>query len=154
MTNELSKVSATREIPVAAVTIFELLRNPERHAETDATGSVQSVDKGQGIREVGDTFTMNMVNPDGPYKTQNEVFAYQQDRVIGWQNQENLVNGVKVGAKLLYELEPINADNTRVTLTYDPTEIDNPEVQKLAKEKFAVESQLEDSLAKLAEAVA
>ena len=75
---------------------------------------VVSADHGERIKAVGDTFTMNMTKEDGDYQTANEVFAFQEDRVIGWKNTENTTAEVKVGAKWLYELEPIDADNTTV----------------------------------------
>lgn len=153
--SEISKVTASRQVPAAPQEIFDLLSNPERHAETDASGSVVSTDKGERLKKVGDTFRMNMVKGDGSeYQTENEVFAFVENRVIGWKNLRNLTSEVEVGAKWLYELEPIDAENTQLSLTYDPTEIENPQVQALAKEKFAVESNLEASLAAIAEALA
>lgn len=149
---ELEKVTATREIPASAADVFDLLSNPERHKETDSSGSVVSVDKGQRLRAVGDRFRMNMANDQGDYQTDNEVFAFSEGRAIGWQNKQNVTNGVEVGSKWLYELEPIDATNTRVTLTYDPTEIDNPMVAKVAQ-KFDAKL-LENSLAALADALA
>lgn len=152
---EIDKTTASREIPAAPKDIFDILSNPERHNETDATGSVVSTDKGERLKKVGDTFRMNMVKGDGSeYQTDNEVYAFVDDRVIGWQNKENVTSGVKVGAKWLYELEPVDANTTKVSLTYDPSDIENPQVLAMAKEKFAVESNLEASLAKLAEALA
>ena len=63
------------------------------------------------------------------------MFAFQEDRVIGWKNVENTTAQVKVGAKWLYELEPIDADNTQVTLTYQRDEIELDNVRKMS-EKF------------------
>lgn len=149
----MTKTSATREIPASAASIFALLSNPQRHAETDSAGGVRSCDFGERLKQIGDTFCMNMATPDGEeYQTLNEVFAFVADRVIGWQNKQNLTNGVLVGSKWLYELEPDGAYATKVTLTYDPTEIDDPMVQKLSKNFDA--SVLERSLATLADALA
>ncbi len=152
---ENTSVSATRDIPASAADIFDLLSNPQRHPETDSSGSVRSADFGERLKEVGDSFRMNMVKGDGSeYQTQNRVFAIQDGRLIGWQNEKNLTSDVEVGAKWLYELEPIDADNTKVTLTYDYAEIENPAVIKLAKETFAKEDLLEKSLGTLADALA
>lgn len=148
----MSTVSATREIPVAASEVFDLLSNPNRHAESDGSGSVRSADRGDRLQKVGDTFRMNMSGPDGDYQTANTVFALVPDRVIGWQNTRNVTKDVEVGAKWLYELEPGDADTTTVTLTYDPTEIESKAVQGVAK-KFDADH-LEKSLAALAEALA
>ena len=116
--------SATRQIDASAAEIFDILSNPQRHAETDGSGMVVSADQGDRLKNVGDTFTMNMTKEDGDYQTVNEVFAIQDDRIIGWKNVENTTAEVKVGAKWLYELEPIDADNTNVTLTYQRDELE------------------------------
>ena len=124
---------AIRDIDAPAKEIFDLLSNPERQPETDGSGMVVSADKAERIKAVGDTFTMNMTKEDGDYQTTNEVFAFQQDRIIGWKNVENTTAGVRVGAKWLYELEPIDADNTRVTLTYLRDEIELDPVRKFSE---------------------
>ena len=143
--------SATRVIDASASEIFDILSNPVRHPETDNSGMVVSLDQGDRIQSVGDTFTMNMTKEDGDYQTVNEVFAIQDDRIIGWKNVENTTAEVKVGAKWLYELEPIDADNTNVTLTYQRDELE--ENLLAMTEKFDDEF-LAKSLDSLAEAVA
>ncbi|MBA1834263.1 SRPBCC family protein [Corynebacterium wankanglinii] len=116
--------TATRQIDAPAAAIFDILSNPQRHAETDGSGMVVSADQGERLQKVGDIFTMNMTKEDGDYQTKNEVFAFQEDRIIGWKNVENTTAEVKVGAKWLYELEPVDADNTNVTLTYQRNELE------------------------------
>ena len=142
--------SATRQIDAPAKEIFDILSNPQRHNETDDSGMVVSTDHGERIKAVGDTFTMNMTKEDGDYQTANEVFAFQEDRVIGWKNTENTTAEVKVGAKWLYELEPIDADNTTVKLTYQRDELEENLLGMT--EKFD-DDFLAKSLDKLAEAV-
>ena len=143
--------SATRVIDASASEIFDILSNPVRHPETDNSGMVVSLDQGDRIQSVGDTFTMNMTKEDGDYQTVNEVFAIQDDRIIGWKNVENTTAEVKVGAKWLYELEPIDADNTNVTLTYQRDEL---EENLLAMTEKFDDDFLAKSLDSLAEAVA
>ncbi len=150
--NDTMTNSITREIPASAHVIFDVLSNPERHVDTDASGMVQSVDKGERLKDVGDQFVMNMTKEDGDYKTENEVFAFVDGRVIGWKNLRNTTAGVEVGSKWLYELDPIDAENTKVTLTYDRSEIEDESVRAMSS-KFD-ESFLEPSLAKLAEVLA
>lgn len=144
--------SATRQIDAPAAAIFDILSNPQRHAETDDSGMVVSADQGERLEKVGDIFTMNMTNKDGDYQTKNEVFAFQEDRIIGWKNLQNTTSEVTVGAKWLYELEPVDADHTKVALTYERDEIESDEVRKMS-EKFD-EDFLAKSLDSLAEAVA
>nr|WP_288869843.1 SRPBCC family protein [uncultured Corynebacterium sp.] len=143
--------SATRQIDAPAAAIFDILSNPERHAETDDSGMVVSADQAERLKAVGDTFTMNMTKEDGDYQTVNEVFAIQPDRIIGWKNVENTTAQVKVGAKWLYELEPIDADNTTVKLTYQRDELEENLLGMT--EKFN-DDVLAKSLDKLAAAVA
>lgn len=142
---------ATRQIDAPAAEIFDILSNPERHAETDNSGMVVSADQGERLKNVGDTFTMNMTKEDGDYQTRNEVFAFQENKVIGWKNLANLTADVEVGAKWLYELSSEGTDSTSVTLTYDRSEIASDELRKMS-EKFD-DAVMEESLAALASAV-
>ena len=142
---------ATRQIDAPAAEIFDILSNPERHAETDNSGMVVSADQGERLKNVGDTFTMNMTKEDGDYQTVNEVYAFEEGRVIGWKNVRNITTDVEVGAKWLYELEPIDADNTNVTLTYQRDEL---EENLLAMTEKFDDDFLAKSLDSLAEAVA
>lgn len=144
--------TATRTIDAQANDIFDLLSNPERHEETDGSGMVRAADKGERLKKVGDTFTMNMHNDDGDYQTKNAVYAFEDGRVIGWENVKNITTDVEVGAKWLYELEPADEGHTKVTLTYDRSDIKSDKVRKMSA-KFDEEF-LDNSLAKLAEALA
>ena len=143
--------SATRTIDASADDIFALLSDPSRHAETDNSGMVVSADTDAKLEKVGDIFVMNMTKEDGDYQTRNEVFAFQENKVIGWKNLANLTADVEVGAKWLYELSSEGTDSTSVTLTYDRSEIASDEVRKMS-EKFD-DAVMEESLAALASAV-
>lgn len=143
--------SATRVIDAPATDIFELLATPSRHAETDDSGMVVSADTDAKLEKVGDIFVMNMTKEDGEYQTRNEVFAFQENKLIGWKNLKNLTADVEVGAKWLYELTSEGADSTSVTLTYDRSEIASDEVRKMS-ESFD-DAAMEESLAALAAAL-
>ena len=144
--------TATRTIDAAANDIFDILSNPDRHQETDGSGMVRSADKGERLQKVGDTFTMNMHNDDGDYQTVNEVYAFEEGRVIGWKNVRNITTDVEVGAKWLYELSPEDEGHTKVTLTYDRSDIESDKVR--ARSENFDEKFLENSLSDLAEALA
>jgi hypothetical protein len=152
MTDKNQTSSATRIIDAAAKDIFDILSNPARHPETDSSGMVESVDQGERLKEIGDTFTMNMKNANGEYQTKNEVFAIQEDRIIGWKTLGNITSDVPTGPKWLYELEPVDADHTTVKLTYQRDEIESDKILGLS-EKFNDEL-MEKSLDALAAAVA
>ena len=143
--------SATRVIDAPAADIFALLADPSRHAETDNSGMVVSADTDAKLEKVGDIFVMNMTKEDGDYQTRNEVFAFQENKVIGWKNLANLTADVEVGAKWLYELSSEGTDSTSVTLTYDRSEIASDELRKMS-EKFD-DAVMEESIAALASAV-
>ena len=143
--------SATRVIEASANEIFALLSDPSRHAETDNSGMVVSADTDAKLEKVGDVFVMNMTKEDGEYQTRNEVFAFQENKVIGWQNLKNLTADVEVGAKWLYELSSEGNDRTSVTLTYDRSEIESDSVRKMS-ENFD-DAAMEESLAALASAL-
>lgn len=143
--------SATRVIDASANDIFAILSDPSRHSETDNSGMVVSADTDAKLEKVGDIFVMNMTKEDGDYQTRNEVFAFQENKVIGWKNLKNLTADVEVGAKWLYELASEGADRTSVTLTYDRSEIESDEVRKMS-ENFD-DSAMEESLAALASAL-
>ncbi|WP_165164651.1 SRPBCC domain-containing protein [Corynebacterium qintianiae] len=143
--------SATRTIDASVDNVYDLLTNPQRHAETDNSGMVVSADQAERFQTVGDTFTMNMTKEDSDYQTRNEVFALQENKVVGWKNLENTTAGVEVGAKWLYELEPEGPDATRVKLTYDRSEIASDKVRSMS-ESFD-DDFLETSLDALAAAV-
>ncbi|WP_087117043.1 SRPBCC domain-containing protein [Corynebacterium urinipleomorphum] len=143
--------SATRVIDASANDIFALLSDPSRHAETDNSGMVVSADTDAKLEKVGDIFVMNMTKEDGDYQTRNEVFAFQENKVIGWQNLKNLTADVEVGAKWLYELASEGNDRTSVTLTYDRSEIESDAVRKMS-ENFD-DAAMEESLAALASAL-
>lgn len=143
--------SATRVIEASANEIFALLSDPSRHAETDNSDMVVSADTDAKLEKVGDIFVMNMTKEDGEYQTRNEVFAFQENKVIGWQNLKNLTTDVEVGAKWLYELASEGNDRTSVTLTYDRSEIESDAVRKMS-ENFD-DAAMEESLAALASAL-
>ena len=82
----------------------------------------------------------------------DRVYAFEEGRVIGWKNVRNITTDVEVGAKWLYELSPEDEGHTKVTLTYDRSDIESDKVRALSEnfdEKF-----LENSLSDLAEALA
>lgn len=147
------KVSVSRQIPAAADVIFDLLSNPHRHNQTDGSGMVRSLDQGDRLKQVGDVFTVNMTREEGDYQTSNTVFAFAEGRTIGWKNEKVIEPEVPMGSKWLWELEPVDAGNTNVTLTYDPSEIEDKQVKAGAVKAFD-EAYLESSLGAVAAAVA
>lgn len=152
---EQKTISVERVIDAPAKEIFDVLSNPERHHETDASGMVGTDQKSDRVRSVGDTFVMNMSFPKGnervDYQTKNHVTGFADGKLIAWQPGQ--VDGdAPLGIEWLYELEPAGAEATTVRLTYDWRDAPADVVARFHLPTFDAQA-LETSLGKLAEAV-
>lgn len=104
------KVSVSRDIAAAPEQIFAVLASPAGHAQIDGSGTVVAARPGQPDTLVlGSRFGMSM-KLGVPYRMQNTVVEYEENRLIAWQH---------VGKhRWRYELTPIEG-GTRVTETFD-----------------------------------
>jgi len=109
-------VSATREITVAATRIFELIADPAEQPRWDGNDNLRHAEPGQRVRAVGDVFTMRLRR--GGIR-ENTVVEFTEGRLIAW--RPNVPGKQPPGHLWRWELEPIAADRTRVTHTYDWT---------------------------------
>ena len=78
--------------------------------------------------------------------------AFDENKMIGWQPAQEKNKDEPGGWEWLYELKPVDADSTEVSLTYDWSKVD----EKLAKEvgfPAIPADDLEESLNLLAGAV-
>lgn len=150
--SDTTSESVSRVIHAPAGEIFDLLSNPERHADFDGSGFVRSADKPQRIQAVGDVFRMNMDGPHmgGEYQMDNLVSGFQANKLIAWKPAP--VGTEPPGWEWLYELEPEGSDATLVTLTYDWSGVTDKAVLKQVSFPLISTDQLEDSLASLASA--
>ncbi len=101
-------LSAQIEIDAPAQVIFDILIQPRRHAEIDASQSVQGIIKGPERLALGDTFKVRMkvgVN----YWVTNKVVEFEPDRRITWAHL--------LGNRWTYELTPLSPDRTLVRET-------------------------------------
>ena len=101
-------LSAQIEIDAPAQVIFDILIQPRRHAEIDASQSVQGIIKGPERLALGDTFKVRMkvgVN----YWVTNKVVEFEPDRRITWAHL--------LGTRWTYELTPLSPDRTLVRET-------------------------------------
>jgi hypothetical protein len=88
--------------------IFDILIQPRRHAEIDASQSVQGIIKGPERLALGDTFKVRMkvgVN----YWVTNKVVEFEPNRRITWAHL--------LGNRWTYELTPLSPDRTLVRET-------------------------------------
>lgn len=147
------KITVQRTIDAPAKDVFEVLTNPERHAELDGSGFVRSDEKTDRIQAVGDVFTMNMSGDHmgGEYQTDNHVTAYDTNKMVGWKTAP--AGTEPPGWEWLWELEPQGADSTLVTHTYDWSRVTDQSLLEKVGFPLVKESQLEDTLGRLAAAV-
>lgn len=151
---EDTKLTVTRTIDASAADIFEVLSLPERHVELDGSGFVRSVDHGDRITATGQKFTMNMSGDHmgGDYQTDNHVTGYDKDHLLAWQTAP--AGTEPKGWQWVWELTPQGPDSTEVRHTYDWSQVTDKDLLKKVSFPLVTEEQLEDTLAKLAEAVA
>lgn len=153
MTEE-KKITVSRTIDAGAKAVFHVLSNPERHAELDGSGFIRSDHKTDRITGVGQVFTMNMEGDHlgGEYQTENHVVGYDENKLLAWKTANAGME--PAGWQWIWELKPIDDATTQVTHTYDWSQVTDKEL--LSKNLFPLvsESQLNDTLGKLAAAAA
>ena len=105
-------VSRSIVIGASVARIFEVLADPRRHGDFDGSGSVREAVAGPDRLSQGATFRMDLTL-GVPYRIGNTVMEFDEGRRIAWAHVG--------GHRWRYELEPLSADSTRVTETFDAT---------------------------------
>jgi len=151
--SEDTKITVERTIDASADALFNVLSNPERHVELDGSGFVRSADRTNRIQQVGDVFTMNMEGDHmgGEYQTDNHVTGFDENRLLAWQTAPAGIE--PKGWQWVWELEPQGPDSTLVRHTYDWSGVTDQELLKKVSFPLVSQSDLEDTLGKLAESV-
>ena len=140
-------VSASREIAASAAAIFELIADPSQQPRWDGNDNLQEAAPGQRVREVGAVFLMT--NTSGRVR-QNHVVEFEEGRRIAWNPSE--VDKQPPGHLWRWELEPVSDTVTRVTHTYDWTNLTDQARMERARNTRAENLQASiDRLAELAE---
>lgn len=150
MTTDDNKLVVSRIIGAPANAIFDLLTNPAKHPLIDGSGFIRSVDHGDRIKAVGDSFRMNMEGDHmgGEYQTDNEVTGYVPDKLLAWKTAPA---GTKPpGWEWMWELAAQSPGETEVTLTYDWSKVTDKDLLRKVHFPLVNEQQLDDSLANLA----
>ena len=111
-------VTAGREIAAGAQQIFELIADPAQQPRWDGNDNLAQAEPGQRVRAVGDVFTMT--NTTGKVR-ENHVVEFEEGRRIAWRPAEP--GRPAPGHLWRWELQPIDSGRTRVTHTYDWTEL-------------------------------
>jgi hypothetical protein len=122
MTDE--RISATAAIEASPDVVFGVLADPSLHASIDGTGRVSEPVDPQPLTAVGQVFRMGMYHPDHPdgnYRTANQVRVFEPPRAIAWATgYHDDDGGLRFGGWIWrYDLAPLGASRTTVTLTYD-----------------------------------
>lgn len=111
-------VSASREIAAPAERIFELIADPALQPDWDGNDNLANAATGQRVRQVGDVFTMTITQ--GSVR-ENHVTEFEEGHRIAWMPSEP--GKQRPGHLWRWELDPIDAARTRVTGTYDWTQL-------------------------------
>jgi uncharacterized protein YndB with AHSA1/START domain len=119
MPDRRDSISVERIIPAPPERIFDVLADPARHPEIDASGSVKAPAAGAPTRlSLGATFQMSMKLGVG-YSMVNTVTEFEENQRIAWSPKPASGRGARfVGRIWRYSLEPVNG-GTKVTETWD-----------------------------------
>lgn len=102
--------SARITINAPAQTIFDVIADPRQHSVIDGSGTVQGTLSGPTRLSLGAKFGMSM-KIGLPYTISNTVVEFDEGRRIGW---------CHLGRHTWrYELDPVDANTTIVTETFD-----------------------------------
>jgi uncharacterized protein YndB with AHSA1/START domain len=136
-------VSASREIAAGPERIFELIADPARQPLWDGNDNLAGAADGQRVRRTGAVFTMTITQ--GRVR-ENHVVEFAEGRRIAWLPAEP---GQRPPGHLWrWELEPAGPSRTRVTHTYDWTELTDP--GRFARARATTADRLRASLDRLA----
>ena len=140
-------VSASREIAAEPGQIFELIADPAQQPRWDGNDNLESAPAGQRVRHTGDVFTMALTH--GGIRD-NHVVEFDEGRLMAWRPSEP--GREPPGHLWRWELEPITASRTKVTHTYDWSELTDENRFRRARATTADKLQASlDRLATLAE---
>lgn len=139
----LRLVSASCEIAAAAEQVFELIADPTQQPRWDGNDNLAEAPPGQRIRAVGEMFTMTLT--EGGVR-ENHVVEFDEGRRIAWRPAEP--GQEPPGHLWRWELEPIDSSHTRVTHTYDWTQLTDE--TRLPHARATTADKLQASLDRLA----
>ena len=111
-------VSASREIAAEAGLIFELIADPAAQPRWDGNDNLAGAPAGQRVRRAGEVFTMTL--RQGAIRD-NHVVEFEEGRRMAWRPAEP--GREPPGHLWRWELDPVGASRTRVTSTYDWTQL-------------------------------
>ncbi|WP_078312864.1 MULTISPECIES: SRPBCC family protein [unclassified Mycobacterium] len=143
MTEDVRVVSASREIDAPAAAIFEYIADAARQREWDGNENLAEAAAGQRVHGVGDVFVMTLTN--GAVRD-NHIVEFEEARRIAWLPSE--VGKEPPGHLWRWELEPLGDNRTRVTHTYDWTNLTDE--KRLPRARSTTSERLQASVDRLA----
>jgi uncharacterized protein YndB with AHSA1/START domain len=136
-------VNASREIAAGPGRIFELIADPAQQPRWDGNDNLAMAPGGQRVHRAGDVFTMTLTK--GSIR-ENHVVEFDEGRRIAWLPAE--AGKRPPGHLWRWELEPIGASRTRVTQTYDWSQLTDK--KRLPRARATTADRLRASLDRLA----
>ncbi|WP_433616245.1 SRPBCC family protein [Dactylosporangium sp. CA-139114] len=139
-------VSAGLDIAAPAAVIFELIADPAQQPRWDGNENLREAAAGQRVRAVGDVFVTTLTT--GGVR-ENHVVEFAEGRRIAWRPSEP--GRPQPGHLWRWELEPVDDGNTRVTHTYDWSDLTDE--HRLVRARATTAGKLRASLDRLAELI-
>jgi uncharacterized protein YndB with AHSA1/START domain len=136
--------SASREIAASADRIFEFIADPAQQPLWDGNDNLAEAQPGQRVRGEEDVFTMTLT---GGNIRENHIVEFEEGRRIAWLPSEP--GRRPPGHLWRWELEPLTETRTRVTHTYDWSQLTDE--NRLPRARRTTPDRLRASLDRLAE---
>jgi uncharacterized protein YndB with AHSA1/START domain len=136
--------SASREIAASADRIFEFIADPAQQPLWDGNDNLAEAQPGQRVRGKEDVFTMTLT---GGNIRENHIVEFEEGRRIAWLPSEP--GRRPPGHLWRWELEPLTETRTRVTHTYDWSQLTDE--NRLPRARRTTPDRLRASLDRLAE---
>jgi uncharacterized protein YndB with AHSA1/START domain len=136
--------SASREIAASADRIFEFIADPAQQPRWDGNDNLAEAEPGQRVRGQEDVFTMTLT---GGNIRENHIVEFEEGRRIAWLPSEP--GRRPPGHLWRWELEPLTETRTRVTHTYDWSQLTDE--NRLPRARRTTPDRLRASLDRLAE---
>ncbi len=136
-------VSAHREIAADAGAIFELIADPNEQPRWDGNDNLVKSVEGRRVQALGEVFTMTTTKGN---VRENHVVEFEEGRLIAW---TPAAPGQEPWGHLWrWQLEPLDEGRTRVTHTYDWTNLTDE--TRFAKARSTTPDNLQASIDRLA----
>lgn len=143
-TEDVRIVSVSREVAAPARRIFELIADPTEQPRWDGNDNLEEAAPGQRVRAVGAVFRMRTTKRK---LKENRVVEFDEGRCIAWLPAD--AGQEPSGHLWRWELEPIDDTRTRVTHTYDWTDLGDE--RRIPSARATTAERLRASLDRLAD---